>query len=138
MTIRILALIPALAIGVTLHAQHLNADSVMAATEKVAAYFMENYLQGTGACPEDGGVITYESVPNFEDFGIGCWLWGAAEVHALAVQQSGEASDISGTPCVDEHQPAVYYNVSGQRVTHPQKGRLYIRKEGKTAQIVGR
>ena len=41
------------------------------------------YMQGTGAKPEDGGVITYNSVPNFEDFGIGCWLWGAAEVHAL-------------------------------------------------------
>ena len=44
------------------------------------------YMQGTGAKPEDGGVITYNSVPNFEDFGIGCWLWGAAEVHALCKQ----------------------------------------------------
>lgn len=44
------------------------------------------YMQGTGAKPEDGGVITYDSKPNFEDFGIGCWLWGAAEVHALCRQ----------------------------------------------------
>ncbi len=44
------------------------------------------YMQGTGAKPEDGGVITYNSIPNFEDFGIGCWLWGAAEVHALCRQ----------------------------------------------------
>ena len=34
------------------------------------------YMQGTGSKPEDGGVITYDSKPDFEDFGFGCWLWG--------------------------------------------------------------
>lgn len=89
------------------------------------------YLQGSGSKPEDGGVITYYSVPDFEDFGIGCWLWGAAEVHALALQLAEETSTISLVSKPAEGQPTVYYNLSGQRVTHPVKGRLYISSDGR-------
>lgn len=91
------------------------------------------YIQGAGSKPEDGGIITFNSKPDFEDFGIGCWLWGAAEVHALAIQQSGKVSDISSIPDGAEHRPAIYYNMAGQRVAHPKKGQLYIRRGTKTA-----
>ena len=93
------------------------------------------YLQGTGAKPEDGGVITYNSVPDFEDFGIGCWLWGAAEVYELAQQ-----IETDNTQGINHHfavtpqhmrgnnassQP--YYDLQGHRVPTPQHGHIYIK-----------
>ena len=84
------------------------------------------YLQGTGSKPEDGGVITYNSVPDFEDFGYGCWLWGAAELHALAVWLEQGSSDIRQI-AVDAAASPALYDLLGRRVTQPVKGRTYIR-----------
>ena len=83
------------------------------------------YLQGTGSKPEDGGVITYNSVPDFEDFGYGCWLWGAAEVHALAVWLEQGSSDIRRM-AVDDAAIPTLYDLLGRRVTQPVKGHTYI------------
>lgn len=94
------------------------------------------YLQGAGSKPEDGGVITYNSVPDFEDFGIGCWLWGASEVHALAVLLAGESNSINHMAVNDHEQSAKYYNLAGQRVINPKKGQLYIRKSGHRNKII--
>lgn len=85
------------------------------------------YLQGTGSKPEDGGPITYNSVPDFEDFGYGCWLWGAAEVHALAV----ELENLSGIEetLIDRPSEAGsddYYDLLGRKTTEPLPGHLYI------------
>jgi rhamnogalacturonyl hydrolase YesR len=93
------------------------------------------YLQGTGACPEDGGVITYNSVPNFEDFGIGCWLWGAAEVYELAQQIEtditlGIDNHVASTPQHvrgNDASAQPYYNLQGLRVLNPQHGHIYIK-----------
>lgn len=84
------------------------------------------WLQGTGSKPEDGGVITYNSIPNFEDFGYGCWLWGAAEVHALAAQLEADAAGIREASTVTDTS-GTYYDLSGRRVTNPLPGRIYIR-----------
>ena len=42
------------------------------------------YVQGTGKEPKDGQPVTYDSVPAFEDFGIGCFLLAGSEVYKLA------------------------------------------------------
>lgn len=42
------------------------------------------YVQGTGKEPKDGQPVTYDSVPDFEDFGIGCFLLAGSEVYKLA------------------------------------------------------
>jgi rhamnogalacturonyl hydrolase YesR len=42
------------------------------------------YVQGTGKQPSDGQPVTFDSVPNFEDFGLGSFLLGGAEVWKLA------------------------------------------------------
>ncbi len=84
------------------------------------------YLQGTGSKPEDGGPITYDSVPDFEDFGIGCWLWGAAEVHALAAELEG-VSGIEAVSADRDTADAPFYDLQGRRVAIPAKGCLYIR-----------
>ncbi|WP_253952400.1 glycoside hydrolase family 88 protein [Xylanibacter muris] len=87
------------------------------------------YLQGTGAKPEDGGVITYNSIPNFEDFGYGCWLWGAAEVHALAKKLESSASGIKETKDSGNTYDGYYYDLTGRRVSSPVKGNIYIHRK---------
>ena len=42
------------------------------------------YVQGTGKEPKDGHPVTYDSVPDFEDFGTGCFLLAGSEVYKLA------------------------------------------------------
>jgi unsaturated rhamnogalacturonyl hydrolase len=38
------------------------------------------YVQGTGKEPKDSQPVTHTSVPNFEDFGLGCFLLAGTEV----------------------------------------------------------
>ena len=42
------------------------------------------YVQGTGARPEDGQPATATSTPDFEDYGIGCFLLAASEVYKVS------------------------------------------------------
>lgn len=42
------------------------------------------YVQGTGKEPSDGQPVTYNHVPDFEDYGIGCFLLAGSEVYQLA------------------------------------------------------
>ena len=42
------------------------------------------YVQGTGSKPSDGQPVTYNSVPDYIDFGLGCLLLGGSEVWQLA------------------------------------------------------
>ncbi len=41
------------------------------------------YVQGTGKEPKDSQPVGYDNVPDFEDFGLGCFLLGASEVYKL-------------------------------------------------------
>jgi len=41
------------------------------------------YVQGTGKEPKDSQPVGYDIVPNFEDFGLGCFLLAGAEVYQL-------------------------------------------------------
>lgn len=41
------------------------------------------YVQGTGKEPKDGQPVTYTSVPDFEDYGVGCFLLAGAEMYKL-------------------------------------------------------
>lgn len=41
------------------------------------------YVQGTGKDPAAGQPVTYDKVPDFEDFGVGCFLLGATEYYKL-------------------------------------------------------
>lgn len=91
------------------------------------------YMQGTGSKPEDGGPVTYNSVPDFQDFGIGCWLWGAAEVHALAVSTGEGGTSAVGGARVSPGRDGAYYDLSGRRVDSPVHGRIYIRGGQKVA-----
>ena len=39
------------------------------------------YVQGTGKEPKDGQPVTYDSKPDFEDFGTGCFLLAGSEIY---------------------------------------------------------
>lgn len=41
------------------------------------------YVQGTGKEPKDGQPVTFDSTPNFEDFGLGCFLLAGTEIMKL-------------------------------------------------------
>jgi rhamnogalacturonyl hydrolase YesR len=41
------------------------------------------YVQGTGKEPKDSQPVTYDSMPDFEDYGIGCFLLAGTEVYKL-------------------------------------------------------
>jgi rhamnogalacturonyl hydrolase YesR len=41
------------------------------------------HVQGTGKQPSDSQPVTYDSMPNFEDFGLGCFLLAGSEVYKL-------------------------------------------------------
>lgn len=41
------------------------------------------YVQGTGKEPKDGQPVTYDSMPDFEDYGLGCFLLAGSEVYKL-------------------------------------------------------
>ena len=41
------------------------------------------YVQGTGKEPKDGQPVKYDSMPDFEDYGIGCFLLAGVEVYKM-------------------------------------------------------
>jgi len=41
-------------------------------------------VQGTGKQPGDGQPVGYKNIPDFEDFGLGCFMLAGSEVYKLA------------------------------------------------------
>jgi len=41
------------------------------------------YVQGTGKEPKDGQPVTYDNTPDFEDYGLGCFLLAGSEICKL-------------------------------------------------------
>lgn len=54
------------------------------ASEAVHADGFLGYVQGTGKEPKDGQPVTYTSKPDFEDYGLGCFLLAGSEVWKMA------------------------------------------------------
>jgi unsaturated rhamnogalacturonyl hydrolase len=44
---------------------------------------MLGYVQGTGKEPKDGQPVNYTHIPDFEDYGLGCFLLAGTEVYRL-------------------------------------------------------
>ncbi|MFL5743655.1 MAG: glycoside hydrolase family 88 protein [Niastella sp.] len=44
---------------------------------------MLGYVQGTGKEPKDGQPVTYDHIPDFEDYGLGCFLLAGSEMYKL-------------------------------------------------------
>jgi hypothetical protein len=41
------------------------------------------YVQGTGKEPKDGQPVTFDHMPDFDDYGVGCFLLAGTEVYKL-------------------------------------------------------
>ncbi|MDQ6610369.1 MAG: glycoside hydrolase family 88 protein [Bacteroidota bacterium] len=41
------------------------------------------FVQGTGKEPKDGQPVSYDSTPDFEDYGLGCFLLAGSEVYKM-------------------------------------------------------
>lgn len=41
------------------------------------------FVQGTGKEPKDGQPVTYTNIPDFEDYGVGCFLLAGTEMYKL-------------------------------------------------------
>jgi hypothetical protein len=41
------------------------------------------HMQGTGKEPKDGQPVSYDSMPDFEDYGLGCFLLAGSEVYKM-------------------------------------------------------
>jgi rhamnogalacturonyl hydrolase YesR len=41
------------------------------------------FVQGTGKEPKEGQPVTYTSMPDFEDYGLGCFLLAGTEIYKL-------------------------------------------------------
>ena len=50
------------------------------------------YMQSTGKQPSDGQPLTYDKVPNFEDYGLGAFLLAGSEIYKLADETTGISS----------------------------------------------
>lgn len=84
------------------------------------------YVQGTSDRPSKGWPFTYDAVPNFEDFGTGCFLLGVTEYYKLlATEQATGVDDICAS-ADDVKTVAAVYDLMGRKVVSPVKGRLYI------------
>jgi rhamnogalacturonyl hydrolase YesR len=56
------------------------------ATQAVHPDGVLGYVQGTGKEPKDGQPTTYDHIPDFDDFGLGCFLLAGTEVYRLAAE----------------------------------------------------
>ena len=41
------------------------------------------FIQSTGKEPKDGQPVTYDKIPDFEDFGLGCFLLAGSEIYIM-------------------------------------------------------
>ncbi|MCF7803533.1 MAG: glycoside hydrolase family 88 protein [Candidatus Marinimicrobia bacterium] len=53
------------------------------ATESLHDNGFLGYVQSTGKQPSAGQPVTYDSVPDFEDYGLGCFLMAGSEIYKL-------------------------------------------------------
>jgi rhamnogalacturonyl hydrolase YesR len=44
------------------------------------------YVQGTGKEPKDGQPVAYDHYPDFEDYGVGCFLLAGSEIYKMLHQ----------------------------------------------------
>ena len=66
------------------------------------------YVQSTGKQPSDGQPVTYDSVPNFEDYGLGAFLLAGSEIYKIADGTTGVSSNDTGGSQVLPTEPVLY------------------------------
>jgi unsaturated rhamnogalacturonyl hydrolase len=65
---------------------------------------MLGYVQGTGKEPKDGQPVGYDKIPDFEDYGLGCFLLAGSEVYQLSTPKAANL-DETKIPAYQEPDP---------------------------------
>lgn len=52
-------------------------------TESLTKTGFLGYLQSTGKEPKDGQPLSYDKIPDFEDYGLGCFLLAGSEIYKI-------------------------------------------------------
>ena len=92
------------------------------------------YVQGTSDRPSKGWPFTYDAVPNFEDYGTGCFLLGATEYYKLLTASQTDGIDGVRESMNENATDLATYDLMGRRIINPVDGRLYIRNGKKFIQ----
>ena len=85
------------------------------------------YVQETGSKPEDGQPVTRTHIPDFEDFGIGCFLLAAAEVYQLGDVDLNPTSSIYSATNDTQLISTRYYSIDGRPLSTPGEGITIIK-----------
>ena len=59
---------------------------------------MLGYVQGTGKEPKDGQPLSYDKVPDFEDYGLGCFLLAGSEIYQIATPPAANLDESKVPP----------------------------------------
>jgi len=71
------------------------------------------WVQGTGKEPKDGQPVTYDKIPDFEDYGLGCFLLAGTEVYQIA---SGAKENLDEAKVPPYREPNVLQAADGHIV----------------------
>ena len=77
--------------------------------------------------PEDGQPVTRTHIPDFEDFGIGCFLLAAAEVYQLGDVDLNPTSSIYSATNDTQLISTRYYSIDGRPLSTPGEGITIIK-----------
>jgi unsaturated rhamnogalacturonyl hydrolase len=83
--------------------------------EALHANGMLGYMQGTGKEPKDGQPVGYDKIPDFEDYGLGCFLLGGSEIYQLSTPKSANLDESKVRPY---QEPDPLRGADGQPVRH--------------------
>ena len=75
-------------------------------TEALHGNGMLGWVQGTGKEPKDGQPLGYDKIPDFEDYGLGCFLLAGSEVYQICTPPAANL-DESKVGDYNEPMPAV-------------------------------
>ncbi|HWB94151.1 MAG TPA: glycoside hydrolase family 88 protein [Puia sp.] len=59
---------------------------------------MLGYVQGTGKEPKDGQPLSYDKIPDFEDYGLGCFLLAGSEIYQIATPPAANLDESKVPP----------------------------------------
>ena len=86
------------------------------------------HVQETADRPSKGWPFGYDEVPNFEDYGTGCFLLGATEYYKYLEQaQANGIKEINENEEENEDEDENLRDITGRAIKHPRKGGIYIK-----------
>ena len=84
------------------------------------------YNQGTGKDPSAGQPVTYTSVPDFEDYGTGCFLLGASEYYKLLAAEENKKANTTAKAVWPDGTRMDNWFLTAKKVDEASLGKRYV------------